>query len=229
MRFAPCFIHFCVESSIKPSEKSPKRMSDAAAVPAPAPVAPAATPSKPAKAPKTSKPKKAKAPAGHPAYNDMVSAAIAALKERNGSSRQKILKYIQSNYKVAEGFEVHVKMALKRQVQKGVLVQTKGTGVSGSFKVAKKTTEAKPAKKVAAKKPKAAEGEKKPAAKKATGEKKAKKAKPAAASKPKKETPKKKAPKKTAAKKADKPKKAAKKAAAKKPKASKPKAAPKKE
>ena len=44
-----------------------------------------------------SKPKK---PAAHPKYSKMVGKAIAALKERGGSSRQAILKYIMASFNV---------------------------------------------------------------------------------------------------------------------------------
>ena len=159
------------------------------------------TASSPKKAPK----KKAapKKPAEHPKYIDMIAAAVIALKERNGSSRQAIIKYIRANYKVGDNAEVHVKLALKRGVASGALSQPKGTGASGSFKVVKKT---EPKKKPAAKKPAA----KKPAAKKPA----AKKAKKSAT--PKKKTAPKKKP--SSAKKTKKP---AKKAAAKKPAAKK--------
>ena len=50
-----------------------------------------------AEAPKV---KKVKAPAAHPKYSVMIAAAITALKDRSGSSRQAILKYICANYKV---------------------------------------------------------------------------------------------------------------------------------
>ena len=156
-----------------------------------------------------------KKPAEHPKYIDMITAAIVALKERTGSSRQAIVKYIKANYKVADNADTHVKMALKRGVASGALAQPKGTGASGSFKVVKK-----------------AESKKKPAAKKPAAKKPA--AKKPAAKKPKKSTPKKKTPakkskstpkKKTAAKKktAKKPaaKKVTKKPAAKKPAAKK--------
>ena len=170
---------------------------------------------KPAK--KTAAPKK---PAEHPKYIDMITAGIAALKERNGSSRQAIVKYIKANYKVGDNADVHIKMALKRGVTSGTLSQPKGTGASGSFKVAKKVIEKKkvapkkpaaakkptPKKKPAAKKTKSTPKKKKPAttkkpasAKKATTKKTAKKpvAKKPAAKKATKKTPK----KKTAAKK----------------------------
>lgn len=145
-----------------------------------------------------------KKPADHPKYSDMISAAIAALKERTGSSRQAIVKYIVANYKVSDSAGTHVKLALKRGVAAGQLKQVKGAGASGSFKNVEK---AKPKpKKPAAKKP-AAKKAKKPAAKKPA----AKKATPKKAKKP--------AAKKATPKKAKKPaaKKPAKKAAAKKP------------
>ena len=155
-----------------------------------------------------------KKPAEHPKYIDMITAAIVALKERTGSSRQAIVKYIKANYKVGDNADVHVKMALKRGVASGALTQPKGTGASGSFKVVKK---AEPKKKPAAKKPAA----KKPAAKK-TAKKSTPKKKPAAkkakTTTPKKKTATKKKPasaKKPAAKKAT--KKPAKKPATKKP------------
>jgi hypothetical protein len=147
--------------------------------------------------------KAVKKPAEHPSYSVMISTAVAELKERSGSSRQKILKYITSNFKVGDNVSTQVKLALKRMVIAKALVQAKGTGASGSFKLAAKAKEVKPKK-----------AAKKPAAKKAATPKKAAK-KPAA----KKAAPKKKvAPKKKAAT----PKKAAKKPAAKKPVAKKP-------
>ena len=138
------------------------------------------SPKKPAK---KSAPKK---PAEHPKYIDMISAAIAALKERTGSSRQAITKYIKANYKVGDGSDTHIKMAIKRGVANGTLSQPKGTGASGSFKLVKKAAPAKP-KKAATKKP---------AAKKTTAKKPAAK-KPAAKTAAKKKTTTKKTPKKS--------------------------------
>lgn len=159
----------------------------------------------------TAAPKKPAKPASHPKYIDMVIAAIKDLKERNGSSRQAILKYVMANYKVTDNASHHVKLALKRGVTGGDLNQVKGTGASGSFKLPK--AESKPKqKKVAAAAP-AKKTAKKPAAKKSSAKK------PAAPAK--KATPKKKAatPKKSSSAKKAKP--AAKKAAASKPKAKK--------
>merc|ERR1712048_560673 len=147
---------------------------------------------------------KPKAPAAHPKYSVMIAAAIGALKDRTGSSRQAILKYVCANYKVdAAKAGQHLRLALKAGIKKGSLKRAKESGKgAGKFKLVKveKPKKKPAAKKPAAKKPKAA---KKPAAKKAA--------------KPKKAAAKKAAPKKAAAKKAAKPKKAApKKAAAKK-------------
>merc|ERR1712088_567657 len=161
--------------------------------------------------PKAAKPKKAskpKAPAAHPTYIKMVSAAIAALKERNGSSRQALLKYIMANYKLGSDqkpVNSRLKVALRNGTAKGVLKHVgKSTGANGSFKLAEKAA-AKP-KKAKSPKKKAA---KKPAAKKAASPKKK------AAAKPKK-SPAKKAAKRPAAAKKSPAKKAAKKPAAKK-------------
>ena len=184
---------------------------------APAPVAQAKAPAK-----KAAKPRKPTKPADHPKYNVMIAAAITSLKERGGSSRQAVLKYIMANYKVGNEvakINARVKTALKAGVKAGTLKQAKGTGASGSFRLGeKKVAAAKPKKpKAAAKKPKVA---KKP---KAAGAKKPKspKKKPAA-KKPKSPAKKAAKPKKVAkspAKKAAKPKKVAKtpKKAAKKP------------
>ena len=159
---------------------------------------------------KASKPKAKVAPT-HPKTADMVNAAITNLKERGGSSLQAIKKYVASTYKVdVEKLAPFIKKYLKSAVASGSLVQTKGKGASGSFKLSATTGKA----------------EKKAAPKKKTGEKKVKKT----AAKPAKKTGEKKAKAKSSPKKksAAKPKKAAaeKKKAA--PKAKKPKT-PKKE
>ena len=205
-------------STLRSADSKLLTMSDAAApTPAKAPAAKA-----PAK--KAAKPRKPTKLADHPKYNVMIAAAIASLKERSGSSRQAVLKYVMANYKVGNEvtkINARVKTALKAGVKAGTLKQAKGTGASGSFRLGdKKVAAAKPKK---AKKPKAAA--KKPAAKKPKSPKKktaAKKPKSPAkkAAKPKKaaKSPAKKAAK-SPAKKAAKPKKVKtpKKAAAKKP------------
>lgn len=165
------------------------------------------------------KAKAAKKPAEHPTYKVMVTAAITALKNRNGSSRQAIQKYIETNYKGINNCTQHLRKAIQGMVTAGDLVRTKGTGVAGSFKVVKKAEPKKPkAKKPAAKKPAKKTATKKPAAKKTAAKKTAAKKKPAT----KKPATKKPAAKKPAAKKPAAKKPAAKKPAAKKPAAKKP-------
>merc|ERR1719286_55947 len=135
---------------------------------------------------KPAKAKKAAKPAAHPPYASMITAAIKGLKDKKGSSRQAILKYIVANNKVdAAKAGVRVKLALRKMVaaKKVVAAAAAGKKGAGSFKL--------PAKEPKAKKPKA---------KKAKKPKKVKKAKKPAAKKPKK------AAKKPAAKKTAKPK-----------------------
>merc|ERR1712242_435541 len=161
-----------------------------------------------AAAKKVTKPKK---PAEHPTYAVMIAAAIAALKDRTGSSRQAILKYICANYKVdAAKAGQHLRMALKAGIKKATLKMAKESGKgAGCFKLVK-VEKPKKVKAVKPKKP-AAKKAKKPAAKKPAAKKPA--AKPAAKKAAKKPAAKKPAAKKPAAKKAAKP---AKKAAPKK-------------
>merc|ERR1711990_494143 len=132
------------------------------------------------KMPEATKKAATKKPAEHPTFAVMIAAAIAELKERKGSSRQAIEKYIAANYKVGPKYTGPMKQALKKGVEKGTLVQTKGVGASGSFKIAKAQPEKKPA-------------VKKPAAKKTTTKKTTKKAPAKKAASPKKKAPAKKA------------------------------------
>merc|ERR1711942_491013 len=150
---------------------------------------------------KAKAPKKKQAKPTHPPYSVMIIAAIKALKERSGSSKHNILKYIVANYKVGDQASIRLNIALRKLGKAGKLKQVKGVGARGSFRIPPKAPSGKPRGRPKSKKPKKAA--KKPA-------KKAKKAKKPAA---------KKAAKKPAAKKAAKPaaKKAAKKPAAKKP------------
>ena len=85
----------------------------------------------------------------HPRTSEMVANAISSLKERGGSSLQAIKKYITANYKVdSEKLSPFIKKYLKTAVASGELVQTKGKGASGSFKLAAAKAE-KPAASVA--------------------------------------------------------------------------------
>lgn len=163
----------------------------------------------PKKATKARKPAGPKKPAEHPTYKVMITEAIVALKDRKGSSRQAITKYVCANYKVdATKGSLGVKAALRKMVDHE-LKQIKGTGASGSFRLAEKPKVAKKPLKKVAKKPAAVT--KKPAVKKTP-----KKAK---------STPKK---VKRSAKKASAKKASAKKPVAKRPAVKKVKTAPKK-
>ncbi|XP_066208447.1 histone H1.3-like [Saccopteryx leptura] len=155
-----------------------------------------------------------------PPVSELITKAVGASKERSGVSLAALKKAL-----AAEGYDVEknnsrIKLGLKSLVSKGTLVQTKGTGASGSFKLNKKASSGE-TKKAGAAKPKKAAGATKKAAGLAKPKKNAKKTpkkgkKPAAAAGAKKVA---KSPKVKAAK----PKKAAKSPA--KGKASKPKAA----
>ncbi len=189
-----------------------------------------------APAPATKAPKKksaVKAKKAGPSVGDLIVKAVSASKERSGVSLAALKKALAAGGYDVEKKNSRVKLAIKSLVTKGTLVQVKGTGASGSFKLSKKLneTKTKPAKKAApkakkpaAKKPAAAKKPKSAAAKKPAAKKSPKKAKkPAAAAKKATKSPKK-------AKKPAVPKKAAKspkKAKTTKPNTAKPKAAAK--
>lgn len=130
----------------------------------------------PKKAASTATAKKPAAAKTHGPFKDMIADAIRNLKERNGSSRQSIKKYVQANNKInsvsQSAFDVQFNRALKTGVEKEMFTQPKGP--SGPVKLAKK----EPAPKTAAPKKAAAEKKekepKKPATKKASVAKTAK-------------------------------------------------------
>jgi len=105
---------------------------------------------------------KAKAAVAAPKYQDMITDAIINLKDRNGSSRIALKKYVKANNKsVATNpatFDSLFNRAIQAGVKKGVFAQPKGP--SGGTKLAKK--EPKPA---AAKPKTVAKTEKKPVVK----------------------------------------------------------------
>ena len=83
-------------------------------------------------------------------YSEKVVAAITALKDRKGSSRQSILKYIVATYHVDKVHtSILVNTALKRGVKNGVLQQVTGTGANGSFKLKESKPVLKKSQKVA--------------------------------------------------------------------------------
>ncbi|XP_030556944.1 histone H1.2-like [Drosophila novamexicana] len=84
----------------------------------------------------TPKSKKSAAPPSHPPTQQMVDASIKNLKERGGSSLLAIKKYIGATYKCdAQKLAPFIKKYLKNAVANGKLIQTKGKGASGSFKL----------------------------------------------------------------------------------------------
>uniref|UniRef100_A0A8C1YL82 Histone H1 n=1 Tax=Cyprinus carpio TaxID=7962 RepID=A0A8C1YL82_CYPCA len=98
--------------------------------PAPAAAAP------PAKAPK--KKSAAKAKKAGPGVGDLIIKAVSASKERSGVSLAALKKALAAGGYDVEKNNSRVKLAIKSLVTKGALVQVKGTGASGSFKVSKK-------------------------------------------------------------------------------------------
>ncbi len=164
------------------------------------------------------KPKKPKAPAAHPPVAKMVTAAIIALKERNGSSLAAIKKYITANYEcdVAK-LAPFIRRFLKKGVADGKLKQIKASYKVDKTKIEKpKKPKKKPATKAKAVKPKKV----KTPMKKPAKAKKIKSDKPKKAKSPKKlvmaKKPKSAKPKKVKAAKPNKAKTPKKKAAAKK-------------
>ena len=92
----------------------------------------------PAKAVKAKKPAKPKAAPTHPKTTVMVAAAIAALKEKKGSSRAAIKEYITDNYKVdTRKLARHLKKALKTGVEMKTFVKVKGFFKLGKVEIVK--------------------------------------------------------------------------------------------
>ncbi|KAI5011734.1 hypothetical protein ZWY2020_013871 [Hordeum vulgare] len=153
---------------------------------------PAASAPKPKK---PSAPKPKAAAAAHPTYFEMIKEAIAALKDRTGSSSVAIAKYIEEKHGKAlpANFKKMLSVQLRASAAKGKLVKVKASyKLSDAAKKdapkAKKEA-AKPKKKAAAKPNKAvaAAGTKRKAPEKKKLVAKAKKS-PAAKSKPKPKT-----------------------------------------
>ncbi|KAI9745873.1 MAG: hypothetical protein M1818_000554 [Claussenomyces sp. TS43310] len=129
-----------------------------------------------------------------PSYQDMIKDAITTLKDRQGSSRVALKKYVKANNKINvndAAFDNLFNKALKSGVDKGIFAQPKGP--SGGTKLAKKEPKPAAAKPAAAKPAVKATPAKKPAAPKKTTAAKAKAA-------PKKPTTKAVAPKKSSTK-----------------------------
>ncbi|CAJ0601593.1 unnamed protein product [Cylicocyclus nassatus] len=156
----------------------------------------APTSPKVAKSPKARSSSKggAKKTASHPTYSAMIRKAVVELKDKSGSSKSAILKYILQNYKLGENV-AKVNAQLRTAIKKGV--------IKGDLKQVKKPVAKKPAsgasgeKKAATPKKKRSSSKKPKAEKKAKSPKKARKPKaksakkPSAAKSPKKSTMKK--------------------------------------
>merc|ERR1712210_291453 len=86
-----------------------------------------------AAAPKVKKATKPKVPAAHPPFASMIATAIKALKERNGSSRQAILKYIVANNKIGDAAkaQVRIRVALKKMITAKKVVAGGAAGKEG--------------------------------------------------------------------------------------------------
>ena len=113
----------------KPKGKAPAKKAPAPKKKEPAPKKVAAAPSSPKAKPTAAKKSSSgtSSSSSHPTYNDMVVAAIESLKERTGSSRVAILRYIMKNYNIGadeSSVNNHVKQALKRGISSGTLKNT---------------------------------------------------------------------------------------------------------
>ncbi|CAK1596779.1 unnamed protein product [Parnassius mnemosyne] len=127
---------------------APDSYAQIAAAPRSAPSSPPPPPAQkeqqPAAATAAGGAKKPKAKPTHPKTSEMVTSAIKELKERSGSSLQAIKKYIAAQYKVdAEKLAPFIRKYLKSAVESGALIQTKGKGASGSFKLESKSSASK--------------------------------------------------------------------------------------
>merc|ERR1712098_719547 len=89
-------------------------------------------------------------------YLEMVTEAIKALKDRSGSSRQVITRYILETHKVDAAKMIHIRKAIAHGIEKGTLKQARTNGKGArSFRVVKEekpkkasVTKKKPIKKV---------------------------------------------------------------------------------
>ncbi|KAK2490419.1 hypothetical protein MC885_020543 [Smutsia gigantea] len=90
---------------------------------------------KPGKVPVAAK----KGPAG-PRMSELIVQAVSSSKERSRVSLAALKKALAAAGYDVEKNNSRIKLGLKSLVSKGILVQTKGTGASGSFKLNKKVT-----------------------------------------------------------------------------------------
>lgn len=178
----------------------------------------------------------------HPTYANMVREAITFMKNRKGSSRQAIERYVTSKWTLGKTSHTRLNTTLNRMVKDNWLLQPKGRGANGSFKINKAQdvqaappTDAPAAANPSAKaKPKRKKKRKSPKKKRKSPKKKKKTTKRKKKSPKKRKSPKKKGKKKasprkrTTKKKTTKRKKPVKKRVTKKRKSPKKKRSPKK-
>uniref|UniRef100_A0A8C5GDB0 H15 domain-containing protein n=1 Tax=Gouania willdenowi TaxID=441366 RepID=A0A8C5GDB0_GOUWI len=93
----------------------------------------------PAAPPKTAKKKTPKAVKPGPSVSELIVRAVAASNEKNGVSLASVKKALANGGYDVDKNKVRVKSAVKKLVANGKLVQTKGSGASGSFKMPKIT------------------------------------------------------------------------------------------
>ncbi|NXU17282.1 H101 protein, partial [Pardalotus punctatus] len=84
---------------------------------------------------------KARKPAG-PSVTELITKAVSASKERKGLSLAALKKTLRCDGYDVEKNNSRIKLALKSLVSKGTLVQTRGAGASGSFRLNTKPGEA---------------------------------------------------------------------------------------
>ncbi|XP_007445523.1 histone H1.10-like, partial [Python bivittatus] len=85
---------------------------------------------------------KSRKPSG-PSVTELLTQAVTASKERGGISLAALKKSLAASGYDVEKNNSRIKLGLKSLVTKGTLLQTKGTGASGSFKLNKKQAETK--------------------------------------------------------------------------------------
>ncbi|KAF7010344.1 hypothetical protein CFC21_024767 [Triticum aestivum] len=115
-----------------------------------------AKPAASAPKPSAAKPKAAAAGASHPTYFEMIKEAIAALKDRTGSSSVAIAKYIEEKHGKAlpANFKKMLSVQLRASASKGKLVKVKASyKLSDAAKKDAPKPKAKPAAPKAAAKP----------------------------------------------------------------------------
>ncbi|CAB1435757.1 unnamed protein product [Pleuronectes platessa] len=115
-----------------------------------------AAPAPPAAKVKAAKKKVVKPKTAGPSVSELIVKAVSASKERSGASVSALKKALAAGGYDVEKNNSRVNTTIKKLVVSGTLVQTKGTGATGSFKMSKKVAVKKAApkaKKPAAKKP----------------------------------------------------------------------------